>query len=253
VSIIPVTRRVHRGIVNVHRTAATVFEKTNALRRHYGLRGLTWHHLLADVALRHTEDMIRREFVGHVNPDGFEPIDRLARQRPELIADVGENLAVVPAGPSENVGEELCARWMASEGHRRNLLAPSFTHVGVAIVTTDRRILATQLLGHVHGQILLPKTPFLVHGSRPSSVILTMPSATGRIPVLWALSPDADTRFSMVDGSTVISAYPLPGTVRNGVLQATFLPRTGPGAYRLMLGSAGERRAIRTHVRLVAR
>lgn len=55
---------------------------------------------------------------------------------------VGENVAFGSVTP-----EQLVAMWMASPGHRANLLQPAFTHLGVgAVATPGGRVFGVQVL-----------------------------------------------------------------------------------------------------------
>jgi uncharacterized protein YkwD len=54
---------------------------------------------------------------------------------------VGENVAYGNVTP-----EQLVAMWMASPGHRANLLKPGFTHIGVgAVATAAGRVYGVQV------------------------------------------------------------------------------------------------------------
>jgi uncharacterized protein YkwD len=64
--------------------------------------------------------------------------------RPVLTAcrarGVGENVAYGTGTP-----EELVALWMASPGHRANLLTPEFTHLGVGATVVGGRVYGVQV------------------------------------------------------------------------------------------------------------
>src|SRR5437867_4420077 len=53
--------------------------RINRHRRAIGSEPLTWDERLASVAQRHSEDMARRHYFDHVNPDGLDPFDRMRR------------------------------------------------------------------------------------------------------------------------------------------------------------------------------
>jgi uncharacterized protein YkwD len=71
--------------------------------------------------------MSDRDFFDHVNPDGEDPGERL------------EDAGVDWRGWGENIArgyvdaDEVMSGWMTSEGHRRNLLDPSFDEVGIGV------------------------------------------------------------------------------------------------------------------------
>lgn len=121
-----------------------------------GRAQLLWHEQLAAVAYSHCEDMLRRRFMAHVNPDGVNPAQRVERAGIRY-AICGENLAGGPTGvplpAPENTYmtgypsvEQAHLALMRSPGHRRNILESHFTHLGIGIVSNpDNTLIVTQL------------------------------------------------------------------------------------------------------------
>lgn len=105
----------------------------NAERRRHGLGKLRPDRALRRAALRHSEDMIERDFFEHENPDGLGPHERILRAgyEPDPAGfSTGENLATGdPGTPAAMVDG-----WMHSPGHRRNILRPGFEEIGIGIV-----------------------------------------------------------------------------------------------------------------------
>jgi uncharacterized protein YkwD len=105
----------------------------NAERRARGLGELRPDRALRRAALRHSEDMLERDFFEHENPDGLEPHDRILRAGYRLQPggfSTGENLATGdPGTPAAMVDG-----WMHSPGHRKNILRRSFDEIGIGIV-----------------------------------------------------------------------------------------------------------------------
>lgn len=97
----------------------------NRHRRERGCRPLTWDRRLAAVGLRHSEDMDRRHFFDHVNPDGRDPFQRMERAGLRYQA-AAENLAM-----GATSAEEVFEGWMHSPGHRRNLEDCVYTRIGI--------------------------------------------------------------------------------------------------------------------------
>lgn len=89
-----------------------------ALARHAGM---------SQVAFEHSADMAARGFFAHTNPDGESPFDRLAAAGIGY-STAGENIAAGYATPSD-----VMAGWMASPGHRANILSASFTEIGIGV------------------------------------------------------------------------------------------------------------------------
>ena len=108
--------------------AHEILTLTNAERQKEGLNPLKWDNTLSLLALMHCEDMIRRNFFDHVNPDGEDPFDRMAKFSIGYWA-AGENIAVGQQSPKEAITD-----WMNSAGHRENILNPKFKSLGVAVL-----------------------------------------------------------------------------------------------------------------------
>jgi uncharacterized protein YkwD len=107
--------------------ALDCFARVNEERSKAGLPPLAWLEPATDAAYLHSLDMDQREFFDHVNPDGDGPAQRLADQGVPW-SSYGENIAM---GYLD--AEEVMSGWMASEGHRDNILHAGFTHVGIGV------------------------------------------------------------------------------------------------------------------------
>jgi uncharacterized protein YkwD len=89
---------------------------------------------LTDAAFRHSRDMVRRGYFGHVTPTGVAAADRIHRAGYFHAGDdwvIGEDLAWgtgVLATPQATV-----AAWIASPSHERVLLDLEFVEVGVGV------------------------------------------------------------------------------------------------------------------------
>jgi uncharacterized protein YkwD len=107
----------------------------NAERRAAGLRPISRQPKLTVAATRFSAEMVRGGFFEHRAPDGPDLAGRLRQARylgrrttPWL---VGENLAWARGSAATPRG--IVAQWMASPGHRRNILEPAFRDVGVGV------------------------------------------------------------------------------------------------------------------------
>ena len=83
---------------------------------------------LADVALKHSEDMHANEFVGHVSPTMGGSEERLLR------AGIATGLAAECVGKGYSP-DEIHSGLMNSPGHRAAILLREATHVGIGIVS----------------------------------------------------------------------------------------------------------------------
>lgn len=87
---------------------------------------LNWNAKLAAAALAHSSDMARRNYFGHVTPDGAEVGDRVSRESYSW-RRVGENVA---AGQGSARG--VVSGWLASPTHCANIMNPNFLEMGAA-------------------------------------------------------------------------------------------------------------------------
>jgi uncharacterized protein YkwD len=105
-----------------------VFQLVNNERTYRGLPELQWDDRLAAVARRHASNMAARGFFAHVDPVHGDVADRLAKAGIAW-SRFEENLL-------QEWGYEDSARsgvlsWMASPGHRKNILDKDVTLAGV--------------------------------------------------------------------------------------------------------------------------
>lgn len=149
--------------------ARAIHDAINQQRQRAGLRPLVIDQGLAVIAERHSEDMLRRRFHGHVNPDGRDSGDRIAHQHRRFAGTSGENIA------SFSVRRDLTARdaavqfvqgWMSSPGHRRNILLREWNVTGVGVVRDKGEWRATQLFGELRAT-LNERLPEQVRGKLP--------------------------------------------------------------------------------------
>jgi uncharacterized protein YkwD len=99
------------------------------------MRKLRLNNRLSQAARRHAGDMVRRDYFSHDSANGLSFVDRIKRTGYLESAQswaVGENLAW-GAGERSTPRSRVRA-WMASPGHRANILNRRFREVGIGIV-----------------------------------------------------------------------------------------------------------------------
>ena len=106
---------------------AVLVREINAARRRAHVRLLRVDERLCAIALSHARDMLSRNFVGHTNPDGLDPFDRMTRAHYPF-GYAGENLGI-----DENL-ESIARDFFSSPEHRRNILEPHYSRVGIGTV-----------------------------------------------------------------------------------------------------------------------
>lgn len=109
-------------------TRAGVLAWTNSARAEEGLLALAEHPTLDIVAEQKVADMFNRQYFEHSAPTG-EGVADLVRGVGYSYIVVGENLAL---GDYED-DRRLVAAWMASPGHRANILHARFSEIGIAV------------------------------------------------------------------------------------------------------------------------
>lgn len=105
-----------------------VIEWTNAQRKKYGLSLFKENSKLKAMAQTKVEDMFQNQYFSHNSLSG-EGVGDLAKDFGYEFLSIGENLAMGNF-PDD---EDLVEAWMASPGHRENILNPSYQEIGVAV------------------------------------------------------------------------------------------------------------------------
>jgi uncharacterized protein YkwD len=125
-----------------------VLSAVNQYRSEHDAPALAGDASLEHVAAVHSADMSMRNFVGHYNPDGQGPKERLMAVMPDYKGDFAENVAMVEGlgGKSPDaVAQDLVKKWIGSLEHRKNLRNAAFTRSGVGIAHKGDTIYATEL------------------------------------------------------------------------------------------------------------
>ncbi|MCX8093406.1 MAG: CAP domain-containing protein [Candidatus Goldbacteria bacterium] len=143
-----------------------ILKLVNQIRKEHNLKPLKMDEKLNLIAKKHSQDMVKRNYTSHITPDGLTPNDRAKKagfnikkkENGGYRIGIGENIYETQAMAEENgkiryylekytiVAKKAIDAWMASEGHRKNILNPSYkiTGIGVAI-SKDKKIKITQV------------------------------------------------------------------------------------------------------------
>lgn len=122
--------------------AREIARLTNADRVRHGLSPLEWNDGLAQSAEAHLRWMVRGRELMHQYP-GEAALPERARQAGVAFSEVAENLAAGFDPRSVEVG------WMHSPEHRRNILDPGLTAVGIATARRGGRLYVVEDFAHV--------------------------------------------------------------------------------------------------------
>jgi len=107
-------------------------EAVNATRAEHDLIPLRRDPELDRVARAHASDMARQGYLSHENRSGANPLDRLFRGGLQGFTLAAENVGRTNEAPPNH---HILASWLASEVHRRNLLAAAFNATGLGIAS----------------------------------------------------------------------------------------------------------------------
>lgn len=102
-----------------------VVDLTNQERAKNGLAALKVDAALSKMAREKSRDMSANGYFSHTSPTYGSPFDMM-KQYGITYRAAGENIAM-----GQRSHEEVVNAWMNSEGHRKNILNPNFTHIGV--------------------------------------------------------------------------------------------------------------------------
>ena len=102
-----------------------VLRLVNSERAKEGIAPLTLHVKLSEVARLKSQDMKDKKYFDHISPTYGSPSDMM-QQFGISYSAVGENIAQGYRSP-----EDVVTGWMNSEGHRRNIMNPIYTQIGI--------------------------------------------------------------------------------------------------------------------------
>lgn len=120
-----------------------LMDLVNQVRGRKGRMRLRWDDDLAYAASSHLKDMLAYGFVSHRSPMYGNLTSRL--ERLDIQYEVAlENLATAPSL------EEAHWHLMLSAGHRRNILDPRLTHIGVAVTRERGQVWVAEIFKRRH-------------------------------------------------------------------------------------------------------
>ncbi|MFF1280393.1 CAP domain-containing protein [Streptomyces sp. NPDC058299] len=106
---------------------AEIVRLVNSERAKVGCQALTLNSALTKAAQAHSADMAAHQNMSHTGSDGSSPGDRITAAG-YAWSGYGENVAY-----GYGTAEQVMAGWMASPGHRANILDCSFQEIGVGL------------------------------------------------------------------------------------------------------------------------
>lgn len=116
-----------------------VLDLVNSERTSRGLQPLKFNSELSKVATLKSQDMIDNNYFDHTSPTYGSPFDMMKKFGISYTS-AGENIAMGQKTP-----QEVMNAWMNSDGHRKNILNPNFTELGVGIASNGSSLYWTQM------------------------------------------------------------------------------------------------------------
>jgi hypothetical protein len=132
---------------------AELLSLTNEKRKEAGLQPLRLNQELTQAASGKAHDMLTKHYWAHTSPDGVTPWVFIKGSGYEYVY-AGENLARGFTSSSDVVNA-----WMASPGHKANLLSANYEDIGFAIKTGELGGDETVLVVQEFGSRISPDTP----------------------------------------------------------------------------------------------
>ncbi len=212
-----------------------IFDLVNSERRRARMALLDTDERLADIARGYSEDMGRRRFFGHVNPEGEGPQERVRRLYREMVGGPAENVAFLDGEPRARWAERFMFEWMNSPGHRANILRPTLTHLGVGIAVSGRRVYGTQLFAD-RVAVLLRPLPERMTAGETLVIEGTSPEPVSEVTINIVF-PDPSVRFPLPGNRyTVGQAVLTPRQTARTRWEAELDMRYGKGRYEVRVG-----------------
>jgi len=114
--------------------AEQVLALTNAERQSAGMPPLALSRELADAAQNYSQVLASTDCFAHTCGPVPDFADRDGQAGYNDWTSIGENIAAGSPTP-----DDVVAQWMASPGHRANILSPNYTEIGVCVATGSGR------------------------------------------------------------------------------------------------------------------
>ena len=131
-----------------HQLAEEILRLTNEERAKQGLSPLARNDALEHAAVDHSEEMRKLNYFSHTSPT---PGKSTTRQRvnqyglnPQMVA---ENIFECSGYDVQETAKYAVDAFMGSPLHRKNVLNPDATHIGVGFVSQGGSVSVTQVFG----------------------------------------------------------------------------------------------------------
>ncbi len=219
----------------------SLWELTNQARAENGLQPLKMESGLAELAALHSRNMASDGRFDHVDSKGRSVEDRALDHYPEFLqVGIGENLYLLENSARVYEPERVVNGWLASPGHRANILDAEYTHIGIGVCLSGDKLYSTQVFATPLCKILTP-LPAKFAPDKEYAIEFEYLSAEPKDEFRCLVAtPDPSTQIG-IDASTYYEGL-MPVTVEWLGAQRFRLKldfRYGPGTYKLQFGWGG--------------
>ncbi len=184
-------------------TVDRITQLTNEERAKVGLPALTTNSQLTAAAKKKAAHMLEEDYFAHISPSGVTPWFWINGEGYSYRV-AGENLAI-----DFTEAEDVVAAWIASPGHKANMLHTDYTETGIAVATGEFQGGTSTIVVHMFGKPASASastpTPTATPESPPAAVTTTTPTPT---PVLQTPTP------TPIEITPTETTTPPPGTPR---------------------------------------
>jgi uncharacterized protein YkwD len=150
----------NRPEVRIPELEQKIHQMINLQRQSNDREALIWDEALANVARAHSEDMAKRGYFNHVNPEGLTPMKRAdaAGYKCNLM---GENIyqnnlysrvitekkrTTYDWNSMDQIALTTSNGWMNSPDHHQSILEKGYTRTGIGVaVASDDKVYITQM------------------------------------------------------------------------------------------------------------
>jgi len=126
--------------VNLYDIETQIHTLINEQRTANSLPALSFDEALASIARKHSQDMARRNYFEHDDPEGHDFYWRMQQDGYNCGISIGnmiyqgaENIYEESGYPTSSIASSAVDSWMTSEGHRANILTPYWRNEGIGI------------------------------------------------------------------------------------------------------------------------
>lgn len=167
----------------------------------------------------------------------------MARMRewfPELFGGFGENLALLQGEANAALAKEMMAAWMRSPGHRKNILRPTFDHIGVAVILApEGRAYGVQIFGTLDAELIGPPPKQVAYGAQIKLRFRFLGDYPKEKITIFIKFADPQALFELPDKRAYRGVAPLTPLWQENEFELGFVCDKGRGTYEVLFGRGG--------------